>query len=91
MRKDLLPGEQVIVMTRPQPRALFLPAVVFILAPALAAFASAWIIRGGVRSLYPDLPADWTIWLVAGCMLAEGPAPAAPSYQNIPSVQGASS
>ena len=39
MRKDLLPGEQVIVMTRPQPRMLFIPAVVFVVAPALAAFA----------------------------------------------------
>jgi membrane protein YdbS with pleckstrin-like domain len=70
MRKDLLPGEQVIVMTRPQPRALFLPAVVFVLAPALAAFGSAWVIRGGVRSVYPDIPDGWTNWLVAGCVLA---------------------
>jgi len=70
MRKDLLPGEQVIVMTRPQPRMLFIPAVVFVVAPALAAFASAWIIRGGLRDLYPAVSADWTFWLVAGCVLA---------------------
>ncbi len=53
MRKDLLPGEQVIVMTRPQPRMLFIPAVVFVVAPALAAFASAWIIRGGLSGTCP--------------------------------------
>lgn len=70
MRKDLLPGEQVIVVTRPQPRMLFMPAVVFILVPALAAFASAWIIRGGLRSLLPVVSADWTFWLVTGCVLA---------------------
>jgi membrane protein YdbS with pleckstrin-like domain len=70
MRKDLLPGEQVIVMTRPQPRMLFIPAVVFVVAPALAAFASAWIIRGGPRALYPAYTADWTVWLVGGCVLA---------------------
>jgi membrane protein YdbS with pleckstrin-like domain len=70
MRKNLLPGEQVIVMTRPQPRKLFFPAVVFVVAPALAAFASAWIIRGGLRNLYPEIPPDWTFWFVAGCVLA---------------------
>jgi uncharacterized membrane protein YdbT with pleckstrin-like domain len=70
MRKDLLPGEQVIVMTRPQPRMLFIPAVVFVLVPALAAFASAWIIRGGLSRLVPVVSPDWTFWLVAGCVLA---------------------
>lgn len=70
MRKDLLPGEQVIVMTRPQPRVLFVPAVLFVLAPALAAFASAWIIRGGLERLIPAVSADWTFWLVTGCVLA---------------------
>lgn len=70
MRKDLLPGEQVIVMTRPQPRMLFVPAVVFVLVPALAAFASAWIIRGGLERLVPAVSADWTFWLVTGCVLA---------------------
>ena len=53
MRKELLPGEQVIVMTRPQPRMLFVPAVMFVLMPALAAFASAWIIRGGLSGMVP--------------------------------------
>lgn len=57
-------------MTRPQPRALFLPAVVFILVPALAAFASAWIIRGGLSALAPAITGEWTFWAVAGCVLA---------------------
>lgn len=70
MRKELLPGEQVIVMTRPQPRMLFVPAVVFVLMPALAAFASAWIIRGGLSGLVPAVSGEWTFWLVAACVLA---------------------
>ena len=57
-------------MTRPQPRVLFLPAVVFILVPALAAFASAWIIRGGLSALSPAMTGEWTFWAVAGCVLA---------------------
>lgn len=69
MRKELLPGEQVIVMTRPQPRMLFVPAVVFVLTPALAAFASAWIIRGGLSGLVPAVSGEWTFWLVAACVL----------------------
>lgn len=69
MRKELLPGEQVIVMTRPQPRMLFVPAVVFVLMPALAAFASAWIIRGGLSGLVPAVSGEWTFWLVAACVL----------------------
>ncbi|KRE59166.1 hypothetical protein ASG92_04780 [Arthrobacter sp. Soil736] len=70
MRKELLPGEQVIVVTRPQPRMLFVPAVVFVLMPALAAFASAWIIRGGLSGLVPAVSGEWTFWLVAACVLA---------------------
>lgn len=70
MRKELLPGEQVIVTTRPQPRVLFLPAVVFIVVPALAAFASAWIIRGGLSALAPAVTREWTFWAVTGCVLA---------------------
>ncbi|WP_045730923.1 PH domain-containing protein [Pseudarthrobacter chlorophenolicus] len=70
MRKDLVPGEQVIVTTRPQPRKLAGPAAAFILAPAVAAFASAWIVRGEARRLVPALDARWTPWLVAACALA---------------------
>ncbi|MFP5312312.1 MAG: PH domain-containing protein, partial [Actinomycetes bacterium] len=55
MRKSLVPGEQVIVTTRPQPRKLAGAAVAFVLAPALAAYASAWIIRGGAVRLAPAL------------------------------------
>lgn len=69
MRKSLVPGEQVIVTTRPQPRKLAGAAVAFITAPALAAFGSAWVIRGEAGRLVPVL-AEWTPWLVAGCILA---------------------
>ena len=69
MRKGLVPGEQVIVTTRPQPRRLAGAAAAFVLAPALAAFASAWIIRGGAARLLPAAGTGATSWLVAGCIL----------------------
>jgi membrane protein YdbS with pleckstrin-like domain len=69
MRKDLAPGEQVIVTTRPQPRKLIAPAAAFIAAPAAAAFASAWIIRGEAERLLPALSSEWSAWLVSGCIL----------------------
>ncbi|HJW00720.1 MAG TPA: PH domain-containing protein [Arthrobacter sp.] len=69
MRKDLVPGEQVIVTTRPQPRKLTVPAAAFIAAPAAAAFASAWIIRGEAQRLLPALSPEWSPWLVTGCIL----------------------
>ena len=53
MRKELLPGEQVIVVTRPQPRTLIVPALFFVVVPALAAYASAWIVKGGPGTLVP--------------------------------------
>lgn len=70
MRKHLVPGEQVIVTTRPQPRKLTGAAVVFVLAPALAAFAAAWIVRGEAARLIPAVNAQWTPWLVGVCALA---------------------
>ena len=70
MRKNLLPGEQVIVTTRPQPRQLAGAAAAFILAPAVAAFCSAWLIRGGAARAVPALSGRWTPWLVGGCVLA---------------------
>ena len=70
MRKDLVPGEQVIVTTRPQPRKLAGAAAAFIAAPAAAAFASAWIIRGEATRLVPAVSAQWSPWLVTGCVLA---------------------
>lgn len=66
MRKDLLPGEQVIVLTRPQARALTVPVFVLILSPALAAFASAWILKGEAATLLPVL-SGLEFWLVACC------------------------
>jgi membrane protein YdbS with pleckstrin-like domain len=68
MRKQLLPGEQVIVMTRQQPRMLLGPVLAFILVPAAAAFACAWIVKGGPGKLLPLITAEWTQWLVAACV-----------------------
>ncbi|MBT2530733.1 PH domain-containing protein [Arthrobacter sp. ISL-48] len=70
MRKDLAPGEQVIVTTRPQPRKLVGAALAFVAAPAAAAFTSAWIIRGEAARLVPAVSTAWSPWLVTGCVLA---------------------
>lgn len=64
MRKELFPGEQVIVVTRPQPRTLIGPALLFILVCALTAFACAWIVKGGPAKLIPLATPAWTPWLV---------------------------
>jgi membrane protein YdbS with pleckstrin-like domain len=68
MRKVLLPGEQVIVVTRPQPRMLVVPGLFFVIVPALAAYACAWVVKGGPAKFVPIVPTDWTPWLVAGCL-----------------------
>ena len=68
MRKDLLPGEQVITVTRPQPRKLFWPGLLFIVTPALGAYASAWIVKGEPARLVPLITGEWTFWLVAVCV-----------------------
>ncbi|UVJ40782.1 PH domain-containing protein [Arthrobacter sp. CJ23] len=69
MRRDLLPGEQVIVETRQQARMLVLPALAFILLPALAAYACAWIVRGGPQRLLPAVVTGaWTPWLLGVCL-----------------------
>ena len=70
MRKSLLPGEQVITITRPQPRKLAGPAAAFIAAPAAAAFAIAWTVRGEAARLVPLASADWTPWIVLACAAA---------------------
>lgn len=70
MRKHLVPGEQVIVTTRPQPRKLAGAAVVFVLAPALAAFGTAWVVRGEAARLVPAVHPGWTPWLVGACAAA---------------------
>ncbi|MCA4133661.1 PH domain-containing protein [Arthrobacter sp. M4] len=69
MRKELLPGEQVIVVTRRQPRMLILPVLVFILVPAIAAYLAAWITKGGVKGFIPLVTAAWTPWLLLACLL----------------------
>jgi uncharacterized membrane protein YdbT with pleckstrin-like domain len=70
MRRDLLPGEQVITVTRPQPRKLAFPALLFIVVPAVGAVASAWIVKGEPRKLVPLITREWTFWLVAVCVAA---------------------
>jgi membrane protein YdbS with pleckstrin-like domain len=70
MRKDLVPGEQVITTTRPQPRKLAGAAAAFVAAPAAAAFAAAWTLRGETARLVPGLSAAWTPWIVLACILA---------------------
>lgn len=70
MRRDLLPGEQVITVTRPQPRKLAFPALLFIVVPAVGAFASAWIVKGEPTKLVPLITKEWTFWLVAVCVAA---------------------
>lgn len=64
MRKDLLPGEQVLTITRQQGRSLFLPVLVFILVPALAAYACAWVVKGNPQRLAPFITQAWTPWLI---------------------------
>jgi len=68
MRKVLLPGEQVIVLTRPQPRMLIVPGLVFVVVPALAAYACAWVVKGGPAKLVPLIPKQWTPWLIGVCV-----------------------
>jgi membrane protein YdbS with pleckstrin-like domain len=70
MRKGLVPGEQVITITRPQPRKLAGPAAAFIAAPAAAAFASAWTLRGEAARAVPAISADWAPWIALACVLA---------------------
>ena len=50
MRLKLDPGERVIVITRPQARRLFWPAVAFLLVLAAGGFGAGWLSR-------EDLPA----------------------------------
>ena len=69
MRKELIPGEQVIAVTRPQPRMLIVPALLFIAVPALAAYACAWIVKGGPAKLVPLVRPAWTPWLIGGCIV----------------------
>jgi uncharacterized membrane protein YdbT with pleckstrin-like domain len=44
---------------------LIVPALMFIVVPALAAYACAWVLKGGPARLMPLIPKEWTPWLVA--------------------------
>ncbi|MDQ0757091.1 PH domain-containing protein [Arthrobacter sp. B3I4] len=68
MRKELFPGEQVIVVTRPQPRTLIVPALLFIVVAALTAYACAWIIKGGPAKVVPLVTPDWTPWMIGASL-----------------------
>ncbi|MCR1160560.1 PH domain-containing protein [Paenarthrobacter sp. UW852] len=69
MRKELLPGEQVIAVTRQQGRTLFLPVLVFIVVPAVAAYACAWVVKGNAQRLAPFITAEWTPWLMGAAVV----------------------
>ncbi|WOH20024.1 PH domain-containing protein [Paenarthrobacter sp. GOM3] len=69
MRKELLPGEQVIAVTRQQGRSLFLPVLAFIVVPAVAAYACAWVIKGNAQRLAPFITVEWTPWLMGAAMV----------------------
>lgn len=56
------------MITRQQPRMLFGPVLAFILVPAAAAFACAWIVKGGPGKLLPVITSEWTQWLVGACL-----------------------
>ena len=63
MRRLLDPGEQLIVVTRRQPRMLVLPAVVFIVLCGGAGLAAGWLFRGRLEQLLPWVPVSTRTWL----------------------------
>ncbi|MDR6437271.1 putative membrane protein YdbT with pleckstrin-like domain [Paenarthrobacter nicotinovorans] len=69
MRKELLPGEQVITITRQQARSLFFPVLAFLAAPALTGYACAWIVKGNPQRLASFITVEWTPWLIGLCLL----------------------
>jgi len=69
MRKELLPGEQVIAVTRQQGRSLFLPVLAVIVVPAVAAYACAWVVKGNAQRLAPFITVEWTPWLMGAAMV----------------------
>jgi len=72
MRKELLPGEQVITVTRQQARSLFFPVLAFILVPAICAYGCAWIVKGNAQRLVPFITAEWTPWLMGAWVVLAG-------------------
>ncbi|MFP3700617.1 hypothetical protein SB758_34655, partial [Burkholderia sp. SIMBA_013] len=60
--------EQVITITRPQARSLLFPLLAFIVVPALAAYASAWVARGNPQRLASFVTSAWTPWLMGACV-----------------------
>jgi len=83
MRKELIPGEQVITITRKQARSLFFPVLVFIAVPAAAGFACAWIVRENPQRLAPFITAAWTPWLLGTVILLAVWSLAAYSFKRV--------
>lgn len=69
MRKELLPGEQVITITRQQARSLFFPVLAFILVPTVAAYACAWVVKGNAQRLAAFITVEWTPWLMGAAVV----------------------
>ncbi|TVU60613.1 PH domain-containing protein [Paenarthrobacter nitroguajacolicus] len=69
MRKELLPGEQVITITHQQARSLFFPVLAFVVVPALAAYACAWVVKGNAQRLVPFITVEWTPWLLGAAVV----------------------
>ena len=68
MRLKLDPGEQVIVLARPQARRLFWPAVVFLAVLGAAGFGLGWLSRRGL----PGWIAEWVPLLRAAVLVVAG-------------------
>ncbi|GAA2859429.1 PH domain-containing protein [Paenarthrobacter ilicis] len=72
MRKELLPGEQVIAMTRQQARSLFFPVLLFVVVPAVGAYICAWLVKGNAQRLAPFITVEWTPWLIGATLVLAG-------------------
>ncbi|MFJ5955624.1 PH domain-containing protein [Paenarthrobacter sp. NPDC092416] len=72
MRKELLPGEQVITITRKQARSLVFPVLTGIGVSTAAAYTCAWIVKGNPQRLVPFITVEWTPWLIGVCVVLAG-------------------
>lgn len=72
MRNRLLPGEQLILRTRPQPRRLIVPVAAGLLVVAVAAMMLAWLQPGPFGRLAPNAAAvrqPAVVLVLAGAIL----------------------
>ncbi|MDP5228337.1 MULTISPECIES: PH domain-containing protein [Arthrobacter] len=68
MRKTLLPGEQLICITRPQARRLVRPVLVFLAVLAAMSFAATWAALGNPSRLLSWVPAGAEPYLSLACI-----------------------